>query len=67
MPEVRTIKPFVDRRCKCARNVGAEFFCEDERAEMLVNDGFVEIIGVPAEEPSEEPKPKPRSRKKKVE
>lgn len=67
MPEVRTIKPFVDRRFKVARNVGAEFFCEDERAEMLAKDGFVEIIGVPAEEPAEEPKPKAKPRKKKAE
>lgn len=61
MPEVRALQSFVDRREHIARQVGDEWFCEDERAEQLVKFDMAEIIGVPAEEP------KPKRTKKKAE
>lgn len=67
MPEVRTVKPFLDAHEKRVRNLGNEFYCDEKRAEQLAKDGFVEIIGVPAEEQIEEPKPRKKTAKKKVE
>jgi len=73
MPEVRAIASFYDMKDKRARNLGDEFFCEDDRAAQLNAYGMVEILGQPAvepiadEEPAEEPKPKPKKTAKKKE
>lgn len=72
MPEVRVIKSFFDVSGKTVRHVSTEYECDEARARKLASYGFVEVIGIPAEEPSEEPQavadePKPkRSRKKKA-
>lgn len=61
MPEVRALQAFVDRREHKARQIGEEWFCDDDRAAQLVKFDMAEIIGVPTVE--EEPKPK-RTKKK---
>lgn len=63
MPEVRALQAFVDRREHKARQIGEEWFCDDDRAAQLVKFDMAEIIGVPADEPKDEPKPK-RTKKK---
>lgn len=79
MPEVRATASFYDMGEKRARNIGDEFFCEDDRAAQLSAYGMVEILGAgkaaeepiqepteePSEVPAEEPKPKPRKTSKK--
>ena len=68
MPEVRAIMSFFDVAGKQARNVGVEFYCDDERAKKLASYGLVEVLGAPAEaepEPSADEAPK-RKRKKKA-
>lgn len=64
MPYVKATKPFIDRREHATRNVGNEWFCDDERAEQLASFDMVEILGLPKED---EEKPKPKRTKKKAE
>ncbi len=63
MPEVRALQAFVDRREHKVRNVGDKWFCDDDRARQLASFEMAEILGVPADEPKDEPKPK-RTKKK---